>query len=140
MDSNINYEEKYIKYKRKYLELKQELEGGKGGKGGKPKPKASASKAKPPKKEKEKKKKEEKEEKEEGQKKKNMIKNVLKMLLNNNKMNAPDIFYQKFDESKDINDFINIISKDKDLKKLPNIKQIKQLIESNKTNMFPIAL
>lgn len=136
MDSNINYEEKYIKYKRKYLELKQELEGGKGGKGGKPKPKASVSKEKPPKKEKQKKK---KEEKEEGQKKKNMIKNVLKILLNNNKMNVPDIFYQKFDESKDINDFINMISKDKDLNKLPNIKQIKQLIESNKTKIFPIA-
>jgi len=30
MDSNINYEKKYIKYKKKYLDLKQELEGGKG--------------------------------------------------------------------------------------------------------------
>ena len=28
MDSNIYYEEKYIKYKKKYLDLKQELEGG----------------------------------------------------------------------------------------------------------------
>jgi hypothetical protein len=134
MDSNINYQEKYIKYKKKYLELKEQLEGGKI-KISAPKAKAKAKTSTP----KKGKKKEEKEEREERgsnfieNNKKIMIKEALKRILN--KMNVPDIFYEKFDQSKDINDFINMINKDKDLNKLPNIIQIRNLIEANKTKI-----
>ena len=87
MDSNINYQEKYIKYKKKYLELKEQLEGGKI-KISAPKAKAKTSTPKKGKK------KEEREERGSNfieNNKKIMIKEALKRILN--KMNVPDIFY-----------------------------------------------
>ena len=129
MDLNINYEKKYIKYKKKYLKLKEELEGGKGGTKAKthsPKSKAQSPKSK-------------------GKKEThfnymddgivdNIVENValardtktqaLKRLFIENNINVSDNFYTKINDRKDINDIIEEVSNDPELKEYPNIKEI----------------
>ena len=150
MDLNINYEKKYIKYKKKYLKLKEELEGGKGGTKSKAKTHSPKSKAQSPKpKEKSKAKthspkskaqspkskgKKEREETHFNYMDDGIVENValardtktqaLKRLFIENNINVSDNFYTKINDRKDINDIIEEVSNDPELKEYPNIKEI----------------